>query len=490
MSNAAHDATSARPETTTPTPLDDESTQPLPAPEKHGGRFAGAVGAVAAAAAAAVRKVTRPDHDDPPHRRPPADEEVATAAAPEEPARAAGSAEAPARPAEAPVRAAGSAAIPRDVDARGQEPVTRAAPSQVDTATGHPAPDASADWPAAAAPTSRQATDEPGTPADWPSSSAPSEASATASTGAGPTVEADPFFESALLDEETSTRLPRPAATTPPLSEAASAQGAAAAPTAGAGLAAAGAPETTGATAAGATPETTSATAPGAAPATTSGTAAGDTPATTSTTAAGDTPTSAAGGAASAGGASRGTESGGAGHPKPSPAAAALAAAAAAAAGQDRGPWADLAGASEPDDSTADVITAYPSARPGPAGAIYGVGITVLVTDLARSAAFYRDTLGFFEIDGGEGSAVLASGDTRLVLRTVTGLSADAGRLIYLNLEVGDVEAVYQELVAKGVEFVHPPRPVNRGDRLELWSATFRDPDDHNIAITQWRAIR
>jgi hypothetical protein len=55
---------------------------------------------------------------------------------------------------------------------------------------------------------------------------------------------------------------------------------------------------------------------------------------------------------------------------------------------------------------------------------------------------------------------------------------------------VGDVEAVYAELSAKGVHFVHPPRPVNRGDRLELWSATFRDPDDHNIAITQWRAIR
>jgi catechol 2,3-dioxygenase-like lactoylglutathione lyase family enzyme len=136
------------------------------------------------------------------------------------------------------------------------------------------------------------------------------------------------------------------------------------------------------------------------------------------------------------------------------------------------------------------VITAYPSARPGPAGAIYGVGITVLVTELERSIAFYRDTLGFFEIDGGDGSAVLASGDTRLVLRTVQGLSAEAGRLIYLNLEVGDVEAVYEELQAKGVTFVHAPRPVNRGERLELWSATFRDPDDHNIAITQWRGIR
>src|SRR6185312_2797823 len=119
-----------------------------------------------------------------------------------------------------------------------------------------------------------------------------------------------------------------------------------------------------------------------------------------------------------------------------------------------------------------------------------GVGITVLVTDLERSMTFYRDTLGFYEIDRGDGSAVLASGDTRLVLRTVSGLSSEAGRLIFLNLEVGDVEAVYAELKEKGVTFVHPPQPVNRGDRLELWSATFRDPDDHNIAITQWRAIR
>jgi catechol 2,3-dioxygenase-like lactoylglutathione lyase family enzyme len=141
----------------------------------------------------------------------------------------------------------------------------------------------------------------------------------------------------------------------------------------------------------------------------------------------------------------------------------------------------------EPEDHTDDVITAYPSARPGPAGAIHGVGLTVLVTDLDRAVRFYCDTLGFFEIDRGEGNAVLASGDTRVVLRTVTDLSG-AGHLIYLNLEVGDVEAVYRELRSKGVTFAHPPQVVNHGEKLELWSATFSDPDGHNIAITQWRA--
>ena len=64
-----------------------------------------------------------------------------------------------------------------------------------------------------------------------------------------------------------------------------------------------------------------------------------------------------------------------------------------------------------------------------------------------------------------------------------------AGRHIYLNLEVGDVEAVYEDLKRKGVVFVHGPRAVNRGDKLELWAASFHDPDDHNIAITQWRAV-
>jgi catechol 2,3-dioxygenase-like lactoylglutathione lyase family enzyme len=159
-------------------------------------------------------------------------------------------------------------------------------------------------------------------------------------------------------------------------------------------------------------------------------------------------------------------------------------------ADEQHGPWADLEGGYEPDDQAGEVTTEYPSARPGPSGAIHGVGITVLVTDLDRSVAFYRDTLGFFEIDRGTGSAVLASGGTRLVLRTVRDLSAASGRLVYLNLEVGDVEAVYQELKAKGVAFVHAPRAVNRGDKLELWSATFTDPDRHNIAISQWRAVQ
>jgi catechol 2,3-dioxygenase-like lactoylglutathione lyase family enzyme len=155
------------------------------------------------------------------------------------------------------------------------------------------------------------------------------------------------------------------------------------------------------------------------------------------------------------------------------------------AAGTDRP--AGVGQAPTDDDDIAGLITAYPSARPGPTGSIHGVGITVLVTELERSVAFYRDMLGFFEIDGGDGNAVLASGDTRLVLRQIVDVTPVNRRVVHLNLEVGDVEATFQELKDKGVRFTYAPRPVNKGERLELWAAAFRDPDGHGIAITQWR---
>ncbi|BCB84496.1 VOC family protein [Phytohabitans suffuscus] len=139
------------------------------------------------------------------------------------------------------------------------------------------------------------------------------------------------------------------------------------------------------------------------------------------------------------------------------------------------------------DEDLADLITPYPSAHPGPSGSIHGVGVTVLVTDLARSIEFYRDMLGFYEIDGGDGNAVLASGDTRLVLRAINDLSPAGPRTVHLNLEVGDITATHDELKSKGVKFTYGPRAVNKGARLELWAAAFKDPDGHGIAITQWR---
>ncbi|WP_319462424.1 VOC family protein [Micromonospora sp. RTP1Z1] len=122
------------------------------------------------------------------------------------------------------------------------------------------------------------------------------------------------------------------------------------------------------------------------------------------------------------------------------------------------------------------------------AAPISGVGITLLVTDLSRSLEFYRG-LGFDEVDRGSGNAVLASGGTRLVLREVTGAAPISRRLVHLNLEVDDIQAAYERLRGSGVRFTYAPRVVNRGAKLEVWAAAFRDPDGHGISLTQWRTL-
>ncbi|NES17303.1 MULTISPECIES: VOC family protein [Micromonospora] len=119
---------------------------------------------------------------------------------------------------------------------------------------------------------------------------------------------------------------------------------------------------------------------------------------------------------------------------------------------------------------------------------ISGVGITLLVTDLDRSLDFYRD-LGFEELDRGAGNAVLTSGPTRLVLRRVTGAAPISRRLVHVNLEVDDIQAAYQRLRDSGVRFTYAPRVVNRGTKLEVWAAAFKDPDGHGVALTQWRTL-
>ncbi|RQW94985.1 VOC family protein [Micromonospora inaquosa] len=123
----------------------------------------------------------------------------------------------------------------------------------------------------------------------------------------------------------------------------------------------------------------------------------------------------------------------------------------------------------------------------GSAAPISGVGLTLLVTDLPRSLGFYRDVLGFSEVDQGAHNAVLASGTTRLVLREVTGAAPISRRLVHVNLEVNDIEAAYERLRESGVRFTYAPRVVNRGTKLEAWAAAFRDPDGHGVALTQWR---
>jgi catechol 2,3-dioxygenase-like lactoylglutathione lyase family enzyme len=140
--------------------------------------------------------------------------------------------------------------------------------------------------------------------------------------------------------------------------------------------------------------------------------------------------------------------------------------------------------------AVAQFLAATPRRRAVPLAGVNGVSVTLIVSDLQRSRRFYRDTLGLSELDSSPASAVLASGDARVVLRRVADMPPVDRRVVHLNLEVPDVYEAYERLRADGVEFVHRPRVVPQGEQLELCSATFRDPDGHAIALTRWELRR
>jgi catechol 2,3-dioxygenase-like lactoylglutathione lyase family enzyme len=115
------------------------------------------------------------------------------------------------------------------------------------------------------------------------------------------------------------------------------------------------------------------------------------------------------------------------------------------------------------------------------------VGVTLIVSDLKQSLEFYRDLLGFFEIESGPDMVLLEARTGRLVLRQRDDTRATAPRLMHLSLEVNDIDAAYRSLARRGVEFIDEPRTVLRGELLELWAVSFHDPDGHGVALTCWR---
>jgi resuscitation-promoting factor RpfA len=133
------------------------------------------------------------------------------------------------------------------------------------------------------------------------------------------------------------------------------------------------------------------------------------------------------------------------------------------------------------------VVPHQRSADPADETGTSAMGIMLMVSNLDRSVGFYRDMLDFTLVDRNAGSAVLAYRDGRVLLRRVADMSPVDRRVVHLHINVPDVNAAYARLSAKGVDFVRRPAVVNRGERLELWAATFRDPDGHAVALTQWR---
>lgn len=113
--------------------------------------------------------------------------------------------------------------------------------------------------------------------------------------------------------------------------------------------------------------------------------------------------------------------------------------------------------------------------------------LVLYVTNAEKLANFYRDTLGFREIDRAPGMALFSSGRTHheLLLIEIGGVPRERHALepglYHIGFKIGDgpeaLRAVYEELQAKGVTI------VGSADHHVTHSLYILDPDGNELEL-------
>ena|SRR5688572_32511811 len=109
--------------------------------------------------------------------------------------------------------------------------------------------------------------------------------------------------------------------------------------------------------------------------------------------------------------------------------------------------------------------------------------IAVSVADLEASKTFYGEKLGVplvFEVPGQLVFYDLA-GIWLMLSKANEKEPAQPGSVLYF--EVADIQAAYEELQQRGVEFIDKPHKIADMGAYELWMCFFRDPDQTALAI-------
>ncbi len=109
--------------------------------------------------------------------------------------------------------------------------------------------------------------------------------------------------------------------------------------------------------------------------------------------------------------------------------------------------------------------------------------IALTVSDVERSTAFYRETLGLpFLFAAGPTLAFLDVGGVRLMLSAPEG-EFKPGLSAVLYFQVADIEVAHSALTARGVAFSGAPHFIAAMPDHDLWLCEFRDPDGNALAL-------
>ena len=105
--------------------------------------------------------------------------------------------------------------------------------------------------------------------------------------------------------------------------------------------------------------------------------------------------------------------------------------------------------------------------------------IAILVQDLERAVAFYRDKLGMQFLFSAGTLAFFDCDGTRLMLSTPEPGQAHSGNSI-IYFTVADIGTAYRELTGRGVSFDDQPHVIANMGTYDLWMAFLRD-SEHNL---------
>lgn len=109
--------------------------------------------------------------------------------------------------------------------------------------------------------------------------------------------------------------------------------------------------------------------------------------------------------------------------------------------------------------------------------------ISIVVADVERATAFYRDTLGMRFLFAFPGLAFFDAGGVRLMLSRAEKPEHDHPASI-LYYAVPDVQAAHSALRARGARFEDEPHIVHRAETYDLWMTFLRDSEGNLLALT------
>lgn len=108
--------------------------------------------------------------------------------------------------------------------------------------------------------------------------------------------------------------------------------------------------------------------------------------------------------------------------------------------------------------------------------------VAIVVEDLERAKAFYRDILGLPHLfDAPPGLSFFRCGETRLMLSRPEGPDLVGNSILYYGVD--DVDAVYREMLANGVAFDEAPRQIAEVDGKPIHLAICRDSEGNSLGM-------